>query len=120
MHFQQKARLVSKLRQLARAEVVDQLRNVEAVFTLDDGPMFTNLNPCGVTLTVFTPNNRRSDPDNLQPTLKAIMDGITESGLWSDDNHEIVKFTKYQFGGLSGSKAYRLEIEIESVKNNGE
>lgn len=58
---------------------------------------------------------RKSNPDNLQPTLKDIMDGFTEAGLWSDDNHEVVKYTKYQYGGLFGMKTYRLEIEIEDL-----
>ena len=117
MHFHQKAQIVSKLRQLAKCEV-------ENIILLDFGDENNNVNvknhfsennPCGVTLTVFTPTNRRSDPDNLQPTLKAIMDGFTEASLWTDDNHHVVKYTKYQFGGLSGTKAYRLEVDVEEI-----
>ncbi|ANT43827.1 hypothetical protein DS98103_20 [Lactococcus phage 98103] len=43
------------------------------------------------------------------------MDGFTQAGLWSDDNHEVVKFTKYQYGGISGKKTYRLEELIQGL-----
>lgn len=110
MHFHQKAKAIQELKRLAFNKVRNPLNSLEKL------PLFDKQRPCGVTLTVFTPTKRRSDPDNLQPTLKALMDGFTESNLWTDDNHEVVKFTKYQFGGLSGGKAYRLEVEIEECK----
>lgn len=119
MHFHQKAQIVSKLRQLAKCEV-DNIGLYDSgnwnLRKYDLKKSFSATNPCGVTLTVFTPTNRRSDPDNLQPTLKAIMDGFTEASLWTDDNHHVVKYTKYQFGGLSGTKAYRLEVDVEEIR----
>lgn len=108
MHFHQKAKAVDGLKKLADREVFKQ-------FIPSQLPVFGDCRPCGVTLTVYTPTKRRSDPDNLQPTLKALMDGFTESRLWTDDNHEVVKFTKYQFGGLSGHNGYRLEVDVEEL-----
>ncbi|MGX9824540.1 hypothetical protein ACVVIB_08555 [Lactococcus lactis] len=112
MDFHQKAKFVAKLKVLAQVEVKKRFTAEIKEAML---PIFTKDKWCCVTLTVFTPTNRKSDPDNLQPTLKAIMDGFTEAGLWSDDNHEVVKYTKYQYGGLSGTKAYRLEVDIEDL-----
>lgn len=109
MHFHQKAKAIQELKRITFNQVRNPLNSLEKL------PLFDCTRTCSVTLTVFTPTKRRSDPDNLQPTLKAIMDGFTEAGLWSDDNHEVVKFTKYQYGGLSGTKAYRLEVDIEEV-----
>ncbi|KZK36751.1 hypothetical protein P7266_1770 [Lactococcus cremoris] len=109
MHFHQKAKVVQELKRLAYNQIHNPLNSLDLL------PLFNVTRPCGVTLTVYTPTKRRSDPDNLQPTLKAIMDGFTESSLWTDDNHEVVKFTKYQYGGLSGCKAYRLEVDVEEV-----
>ncbi|WP_035002093.1 hypothetical protein [Lactococcus garvieae] len=103
-----KAKAVDGLKKLADREVFKQ-------FIPSQLPVFGDCRPCGVTLTVYTPTKRRSDPDNLQPTLKALMDGFTESKLWTDDNHEVVKFTKYQFGGLSGHNGYRLEVDVEEL-----
>lgn len=109
MHFHQKAKVTQELKRLAFNQVQNPLNNLEKL------PIFNTAIPCGVTLTVYTPTKRRSDPDNLQPTLKALMDGFTESRLWTDDNHEVVKFTKYQFGGLSGHNGYRLEVDVEEL-----
>ena len=112
MDYRQKAKFVSKLKQLANVEVNKRFSSKEKTTYF---PIYNKRKSCTVTLTVFTPDKRKSDPDNLQPTLKAIMDGFTQAGLWSDDNHEVVKFTKYQYGGLSGTKAYRLEVDIEDL-----
>lgn len=130
MHPQQKAKFVGKLRALAHAQAISQVVGDTKIVKQVSGrkgkgktsyltqfvtPQYDKHKPCGVVLTMFPPTNRRSDPDNLQPTLKAFMDGLTDANFWPDDNHEIVKFTKYQYGGLSGSKGYRLEIEISEV-----
>jgi hypothetical protein len=120
LYFHKKAEIVAKLRKISRREVEDWRKTSDELFgTVQElfgrAHEYDEHNPCGVTLTVYSPTRKRIDPDNFQPSLKALMDGITDSGLWSDDNHEIVKFTKYQYGGLSGSKAYRMELEIEEV-----
>lgn len=110
MGWRQKANIVAKLRGISY-EIAWEYRCEKE----NQSIYFDKSNPCGVTITVFSPSSRRLDPDNVQPTVKALMDGITDSGLWEDDNHEVVKFTKYQYGGLSGSKSYRLEIDIKSI-----
>ena len=85
-------------------------KNHNAVFFSED-------NPCVVTLTVSNSSKRKFDPDNLQPTLKAIMDGFTDGGLWTDDNCYVVKQTAYRFGGHDAPKGhYKLEIEVEEGK----
>ncbi|WP_130865831.1 RusA family crossover junction endodeoxyribonuclease [Acidipropionibacterium timonense] len=32
----------------------------------------------------------RADPNNATPTLKAIIDGMTDAGVWPDDSSEYV------------------------------
>ncbi len=127
-----KASAVDKLKDRAAAEVIKSfpdIPKIQAVIKTKKrngeikikniikliSPLFDNSKPVGVTVTVYSPTAKRCDPDNFQPTAKALMDGFTESGLWDDDNHETVKFTKYQFGGLSENKAYRLEVDIEPI-----
>lgn len=34
--------------------------------------------------------NRRRDPHNYYPTIKPIIDGLTDAGLWPDDTSEYV------------------------------
>lgn len=36
------------------------------------------------------PTNAKADPPNAYPTVKALIDGCTDAGLWDDDNHTII------------------------------
>ena len=42
--------------------------------------------PVTVTITVHRVSNRRADETNLAPTVKAVIDGITDAGWLRDDN----------------------------------
>lgn len=39
-----------------------------------------------VTVTVTWPDRRRRDVLNLAPSIKALIDGMTDAGCWSDDD----------------------------------
>ena len=110
LHFNSKGQKVKKLRELSCKAVQDRFGSLKKA-------KFNSKKQCGVTLTVFYPTNRRSDPDNLQPTLKALLDGFTDSGLLTDDNHQVVIYTKYCYGGLSGTTGYKLEVEFDKVNS---
>lgn len=70
-------------------------------------------------MTVFTPTKRRFDPPNIYPTIKAILDGFTDAGVWDDDNHEIIKSLTFRYGGLSNVKGkYRIAIEILEMETH--
>lgn len=43
--------------------------------------------PVRVIATVHTRTSGRFDPDNAAPTSKAIIDGLTDAGIWADDDH---------------------------------
>ena len=43
-------------------------------------------------------SRRKADPPNAYPTIKALIDGMTDAGLWPDDNSDIIKqylFTRH-------------------------
>ncbi|CCK20377.1 hypothetical protein BN193_09185 [Lactococcus raffinolactis 4877] len=40
---------------------------------------------------------------------------MTDAKVWTDDNHEVIKYMKFEHGGLSGGKYYVVVIEIEEV-----
>ena len=113
LHFAVKAKMTAYLRYLASLEVKRQFDKFKPVF---NKTLFDKKHPCGVTITVLSPTNRRFDADNVQPTAKALMDGMTDAGLWTDDNNKVVKFTKYQYGGLSGTDKFRLILNVEAMK----
>lgn len=80
---------------------------------------FSPKRPCHLTVTVYKPTRRRLDTPNLYPTVKALVDGMTEAKIWTDDNDNVIKSTKFQLGGLSGKKGYyRFVLTIEEEKDN--
>lgn len=106
LHFQKKAKLTAYLRALAKLKTKNSV-NVP----------YSKTKPCGVNVTFLSPTRRRYDPPNFYPTIKALIDGMTDSGVWTDDNHEIIQYMTFRHGGLSGSKNYIIEIDIEDVGN---
>ena len=104
MHYRSKASKVKELRALG-CKMSKSHKDYKKL-------KYSENNRVAVELTVYFPTRRKSDPDNLQPTLKAIMDGFTDSGIWDDDNYKTIIYTKYKYGGLSGCDRYKLSIEL--------
>ncbi|HEM9634193.1 TPA: hypothetical protein U3L57_000096 [Streptococcus agalactiae] len=107
-HWAQKAKITAYLRHIGR------LKGLEG-----KSIPYTNKRPCGLIITIFSPTKRRLDPPNLYPTIKALVDGLTDAGIWEDDNHEVIKYMTFEYGGLSHIKdKYRISFEIrdEEIK----
>lgn len=47
--------------------------------------------PATVELVLPVADQRRRDPHNYSPTLKAVIDGLVDAGLWPDDTPEYVR-----------------------------
>ena len=104
-HWAQKAKITAYLRQIGRLKVSE-----------GKYPAYTKKRPCGLVVTIYAPTKRRMDPPNFYPTVKALVDGMTDAGIWTDDNHEVIKYMVFKYGGLSGIKdKYRIEIEVKEV-----
>lgn len=50
--------------------------------------------PSLVTVHIPVKQNRRRDPHNWFPTIKPIIDGLVDAGLWPDDTPEWVRCTE--------------------------
>ncbi|HFR3829791.1 TPA: hypothetical protein ACHWCH_001421 [Streptococcus suis] len=105
MNWAQKAKITAYLRHIAFLKVS------EGKYTT-----YTKKRPCGLLVTIYAPTKRRMDPPNFYPTVKALIDGMTDAGIWTDDSHEVIKYMMFEYGGLSGLKdKYRIEIEVKEV-----
>ncbi|HEM5582631.1 hypothetical protein HO861_08430 [Streptococcus suis] len=105
MNWARKAKITAYLRQIGRLNVPKGKCTA-----------YTKKRPCGLVVTIFAPTKRRMDPPNFYPTVKALIDGMTDAGIWTDDSHEVIKFMTFEYGGLSGLKdKYRIEIEVEEI-----
>lgn len=54
------------------------------------GPAGRAMPPCEVYVSIPFEQERRRDPHNYYPTVKAIIDGIVQAGVWPDDNPDWV------------------------------
>ena len=79
------------------------------------GLPYTEDKPCEVRVIVYAPTKRKYDPPNWSPTTKALLDGLTDAEIWTDDNINIIKRVSFEHGGLSGNKNYRIELNIHEV-----
>lgn len=109
-HPQEKAKMTKRIRGLANycvsAEIDKQAKP------------FSSKNPCRVSITVYSPTRSRLDPPNLYPTIKAIIDGMTDAGIWVDDNYKVIRSMSFSYGGLSGKKGYyRFVLTVEEVND---
>lgn len=101
MHYIVKSQITEFLRTLACQKV--------GVFKHH---VYDTKNTCTVLVTVYPPTKRRIDPSNLAPTVKALMDGMTDANLWVDDSEDIVALVAYQFGKISNLKEYKIVLTI--------
>lgn len=108
LHYRVKQDIAAYLRELGRQLCPDI-----------DKPYDEN-NQCHVTIYVHAPTGRLQDPANWNPTVKPILDGFTDEGLWTDDNSNIVKYVTFAMGSYKTTpkKTYKLVIIIEPVEPN--
>lgn len=66
-----------------------------------------------VRVIFHAPDNRRRDfiAGNWLPTIKPALDGLTDAGVWSDDNDKVIKEMCLVVGPISPKKA-RLVIQV--------
>lgn len=48
------------------------------------------------------PRAGRADPSNASPVVKAMLDGLTDAGVWEDDDSKHVVAVEYRRGWPSG------------------
>ncbi len=71
-----------------------------------------------VTVTVLfgtaRPNQRR-DPSNWGPTAKHIVDGLTDAGLWPDDDKHHVYVAEPEFTNTIRDRFYAVKLSWEDT-----
>lgn len=109
LHFHVKAELTKHLRELA---------NGEARHYIGDLPkgsfLYSKEHPCFILVYVYPPTRQRMDAPNWYPTVKALIDGLTDMGMFEDDNDSVITSFTFLNGGKArnGNKKYELILEI--------
>ena len=114
-HFRAKMGKIKFLRDLAR-EAGEDTKAAKDVF----------FDKFEILVTIKPPTRRKLDPPNFYPTVKPIIDGLTDAGWWDDDNFAHMLETRFRYGGLSGVKnadgsndnsAFRVILDIREIQN---
>lgn len=106
---------IAKLREVAR-EKGQEIKETRDVF-------FAKFK---VRVFIKPPIRSNLDPPNFYPTVKPLIDGLTDAGWWEDDSLQYMMEMSFRYGGLSGVKnadgtrAYRVILEIEEVLDDSE
>lgn len=106
MHPMVKAGITSYLRTLGKDTTESTVR---------PSIPFSHNKPCEVLITVCPPKRYRMDPPNWYPTVKALVDGMTDANLWEDDDYFTIKRFIFEYGGLSKTPNYILKIRISGL-----
>ncbi|RTE47914.1 hypothetical protein [Actinobaculum sp. 352] len=107
LHWAEKARRVRFLRDTAtiRARVTKLDRPAEF--------------PVRVIARIGYPTRRTADPANAEPTVKAIIDGLTDAGIWPDDNSNYVHGPDYRRSDRLAEKGTHT-VTIDIIKGDPE
>ena len=107
MNWRVKGLIAQFLRRLGHDKAIDTSYS-------PDNPLFSSEKPCVIPILVLAPTRRRFDAPNLYPTVKPLIDGMTDAGVWSDDNNHVIKSMTFSTSDqLSGSHEYIISITID-------
>lgn len=101
-------------------EIDEKLKEIEDKFTPEtpsnELPVDYLFDKFKVQVTVFAPTRRRVDPPNFYPTIKHIIDGLTDASWWEDDNFSQLVEMSFRYGGLSDVKDHFVfHLDITSI-----
>lgn len=106
-----------RLNMHVKAELTAYLRKLskESAFKMYEHPeraMFSDVHPCHMGIIICPPTKRRMDAPNWYPTIKALIDGLTDAGIFEDDNDKIIRSYTFIRGPQTENKKYRIELVI--------
>lgn len=78
----------------AKAKMTKQWRAAANCAANSAHPGQSRLGPSIVHIVFPVRDRRRRDPHNYYPTVKAIVDGLVDAGVWPDDTPEWVTTTE--------------------------
>jgi crossover junction endodeoxyribonuclease RusA len=95
-----------------KAMRVKALRDLS--FSLGTEMNIPEFKECTVKIIVYPPSSRRVDPPNFYPTVKPLIDGLTDAGAWADDDWKHLREMTFLHGGDKSniSQVYILKLVI--------
>ena len=109
LHYRVKSELVTHLRALAREKALEEIPL--------SGVPFSESRPCHIGVRIHPPTRRRMDAPNWYPTIKPLIDGLKDAGVFTDDNDKVITSLVFLSGKISGTKKYKIEIFVKEGKD---
>lgn len=88
--------------ELERTKTGITLPDIDYLFT---GPFAVEVTICPSTRSVI-------DPPNVYQTVKHLVDGCTDAGLWEDDNYQHLVLMSFRHGGRTSGKKGYMEVSL--------
>lgn len=107
MHHHVKAEITKHLRQLSNIEARQYVGDLES-----EGCLWSKIKPCHILVHICPPSSRRMDAPNWYPTVKALVDGLTDANVFEDDNDDVITSFTFLRGDRTKNKKYRIILEI--------
>lgn len=106
-----------------KAELTAHLRELStevayATYKHPEEDQFTETHPCYIGIIVCPPSKRRMDAPNWYPTVKALIDGLTDAGVFEDDNNKVITSTTFVPGPKTNNRKYKIIIDIKEGVDN--
>jgi len=98
MHWAPKSKRTKRLRFMAYATCRPKL--------------LAEVGTCHVAAFIGYPRNGKADPANAAPTVKALIDGMVDAGVWPDDDHTHVIGPTYLRDPKTGDGTYRVRLVL--------
>lgn len=88
------------------------LRSIGWAETCAAGMRHANLGTTHVAAFIGYPRNGKADPANSAPTIKALIDGMVDAGVWPDDDSTHVIGPTYLRDPKSSDGTYRVRLVL--------
>lgn len=118
----EKARSRKRLKKAGvdEAEIEEKIKKIEADLSpeksRDDFKIDYFYNKFTVQVEVFSLTKGRIDPPNFYPTIKHLIDGLTDASWWKDDNFDQLIEMSFRYGGVTDKKGfYKFVLTIEEI-----
>lgn len=103
-------------------EIEEKMKQIEKdltpLKTRNDFNINYMYNKFSVKVKVFSLTKGRIDPPNFYPTIKHLIDGLTDASWWEDDNFDQLTEMSFRYGGVTDKKGfYKFELTIEEDKD---
>lgn len=107
MHFHVKKEIVAYLRDLSHITATNYIGVLN-----EQECLYSKEHPCHIIVQISPPSNRRMDAPNWYPTVKALMDGLTDAGVFKDDNDKVITSFTFIPGTKTDNGLYHIDLEV--------